>query len=102
MREQLQPLRDELIQRCLSIGPWEYNGKPLWHRILDFAMDAGEPWIAACALQRRSNAQLHCWLISHSSAVCQRGRACCRVIDPELRPRAIEQCKCWPARHGFI
>ena len=43
MQEQLQPLTDELIQRCLSIGPWEYNGKPLWHRILDFAMDAGEP-----------------------------------------------------------
>ncbi|CAL5218657.1 g361 [Coccomyxa viridis] len=41
MREQLQPLRDELIQRCMSTGPWEYNGKPLWHRILDFAMDAG-------------------------------------------------------------
>lgn len=42
MQEQLQPLTDELIQRCLSMGPWEHNGKPLWHRILDFAMDAGE------------------------------------------------------------
>ena len=42
MQEQLQPLTDELIQRCMSIGPWEYNGKPLWHRILDFAMHAGE------------------------------------------------------------
>lgn len=42
MREQLQPLTDDLIQRCMSTGPWEYNGKPLWHRILDFAMDAGE------------------------------------------------------------
>ena len=41
MQEQLHPLSDELIQRCLSIGPWEYNGKPLWHRLLDFAMDAG-------------------------------------------------------------
>ena len=41
MQEQLHPLSDELIQRCLSMGPWEYNGKPLWHRLLDFAMDAG-------------------------------------------------------------
>ena len=46
MREQLQPLTDELIQRCMSIGPWEYNGKPLWHRILDFAMHAGKPAVS--------------------------------------------------------
>ena len=42
MQEQLQPLTDDLIQRCMNTGPWEFNGKPLWHRILDFAMDAGE------------------------------------------------------------
>lgn len=41
MQEELQPLSDDLIQRCLSMGPWEHNGKPLWHRMLDFAMDAG-------------------------------------------------------------
>lgn len=42
MQEQLHPLTDELIQRCIRVGPWEYDGKPLWHRILDFAMDAGK------------------------------------------------------------
>ena len=40
-REALRPLTDTLIRRCLAMGPWEFNGKPLWHRVLDFAMDAG-------------------------------------------------------------
>ena len=40
-REVLRPLTDALIRRCLSMGPWEFNGKPLWHRVLDFALDAG-------------------------------------------------------------
>ena len=37
----LRPLTDDLIRRCLATGPWEFNGKPLWHRVLDFALDAG-------------------------------------------------------------
>ena len=40
-REVLRPLTDDLIRRCLAAGPWEFNGKPLWHRVLDFALDAG-------------------------------------------------------------
>ena len=40
-REVLHPLTDDLIRRCLATGPWEFNGKPLWHRVLDFALDAG-------------------------------------------------------------
>ncbi len=40
-REVLRPLTDDLIRRCLAMGPWEFNGKPVWHRVLDFAMDAG-------------------------------------------------------------
>ena len=42
MRKQLRPLTDALIQRCMGMGPWEHDGKPLWHRLLDFAMDAGK------------------------------------------------------------
>jgi hypothetical protein len=39
--EVLEPLNDELIRRCLAIGPWEHNGKPLWHRLLDWAVEPG-------------------------------------------------------------
>lgn len=41
VEEVLQPLSDELIQQCLGVGPWEHNGKPFWHRLLDWAVDAG-------------------------------------------------------------
>jgi hypothetical protein len=41
LSEVLQPLEDNLIRACLAVGPWEYNGKPLWHRLLDYAVDAG-------------------------------------------------------------
>ena len=37
----LEPLSDGLIRRCLAVGPWDHNGKPLWHRLLDWAVDAG-------------------------------------------------------------
>ena len=37
----LEPLSDDLIRRCLAVGPWDHNGKPLWHRLLDWAVDAG-------------------------------------------------------------
>ncbi|EIE25916.1 DUF185-domain-containing protein [Coccomyxa subellipsoidea C-169] len=35
--ELLEPLTDDLIQQCLAVGPWEHNGKPVWHRLLDWA-----------------------------------------------------------------
>ncbi|CAL8470142.1 g9684 [Coccomyxa elongata] len=41
VEETLQPLSDDLIQQCLAVGPWEHNGKPFWHRLLDWAVDAG-------------------------------------------------------------
>ena len=39
--EILQPLTDVLIQQCLEVGPWEHNGKPVWHRLLDWALGEG-------------------------------------------------------------
>lgn len=41
-KEILQPLTDELIQQSLAVGPWEYHGKPVWHRLLDWAVGEGE------------------------------------------------------------
>ena len=41
-REVMEPLTDDLIQRCLAVGPWEHNGKPLWHRLLDWAVEPGQ------------------------------------------------------------
>ena len=38
-----EPLNEDLIRRCLAVGPWDHNGKPLWHRLLDWAVDAGAP-----------------------------------------------------------
>ncbi len=40
--ELLEPLTDDLIQQCLAVGPWEHNGKPVWHRLLDWAVGEGE------------------------------------------------------------
>ena len=41
LREELEPLEDGLIRRCLHAGDWASGGKSLWHRLLDFAV--GEP-----------------------------------------------------------
>lgn len=59
VEEVLQPLSDELIQQCLSVGPWEHNGRPFWHRLLDWAVDAGDTpkrleQICCCLHSRRS------------------------------------------------
>ncbi|KAK9825352.1 hypothetical protein WJX81_001851 [Elliptochloris bilobata] len=41
LREELEPLQDGLVGRCLRVGDWASGGKSLWHRLLDFAV--GEP-----------------------------------------------------------
>lgn len=61
-REVLRPLSDALIRRCLSTGPWEFNGKPLWHRVLDFALDAGAcPKPLSSALAGGVYVRQNCW-----------------------------------------
>ena len=36
LQEELEPLEDGLIRRCLRAGDWASGGKSLWHRALDF------------------------------------------------------------------
>ena len=49
MREELEPLVDGLIRRCLRAGDWATGGKLLWHRMLGFLV--GEPG-ACCRCSR--------------------------------------------------
>lgn len=50
LREELEPLEDRLIRRCLRAGDWASGGKSLWHRMLDFLV--GEPGACPFLLMR--------------------------------------------------
>lgn len=58
--EVLEPLSDALIQRCLGVGPWDHNGKPMWHRLLDWAVDAGV--LRLSFVWFSSLLDIQCWL----------------------------------------
>ena len=104
LREELEPLEDGLIRRCLRAGDWASGGKSLWHRMLDFLV--GEPgacrllllrsmrllWQEACASRwreawasRNVTSPLH---IFESSLVCNTASSSSLFLCCASRPKA--------------